>query len=59
MKIFDKYGNLVYDRDDGTNGWDGSIGGSPAPADVYLYTIEVQYQDGSRELFKGNVMLMY
>jgi len=59
MKVFDRYGNLVYDNDDGLLGWDGMIGGSPAPADVYLYTIEVTFETGGTESFKGNVMLMY
>lgn len=39
LKIFDRWGNLIYDNDNSEQEWDGTIDGNPAPSDVYIYTV--------------------
>jgi gliding motility-associated-like protein len=58
FKIFNRWGELVYDNDDNDNGWDGQQDGEDAPAEVYIYLITIAYPDGSTELFKGDVTLL-
>ena len=43
LQIFDRWGNLVYDNDNTEQEWDGNINGSPAPSDVYIYTVTYQF----------------
>lgn len=49
MKIYSRWGNLVYDNDTPDTGWDGTYKGEPCPMDVYAYVIEVEYVDGRKE----------
>ena len=39
-------------------GWNGTFHGSPAPTGTYVYLIEMQFADGSRQLYKGTVILI-
>ncbi len=61
--IFDRWGNQVYQNfsympNQPDRGWDGVFEGQPAPPGVYAYRIEVEYIDGSREMFTGDVTLV-
>jgi gliding motility-associated-like protein len=63
MLIYDRWGNQVHQDfrhipNDPGGGWDGIFDGRPAPPGVYTYRIEVEYVDGSRELFKGDVTIV-
>lgn len=58
FKIFSRWGQKVYDNDDNDQGWDGRQGGSPAPADVYVYVIEITLPNGSSRRLKGDVTLL-
>ncbi len=42
FKVFNRWGQLVYDNENGSEGWDGTHDGKPAPADVYIYQIDYQ-----------------
>jgi len=64
MRIFDRWGALLYER---TNlpaqpaeyeGWDGTYRGKKANAGVYVYLIEVEFEDGEVLLFRGDVTLV-
>ncbi len=64
MRIFDRWGELLYER---TNlpaqpaeheGWDGTFRGKIAPSGVYVYLIEVEFEDGEVLLFRGDVTLV-
>ena len=41
IRVYDKKGNLVFESSDLENEWDGAFNGSPLPADVYFYTIDM------------------
>jgi len=42
LQIYDRWGNRVYDNDNAEQEWDGTIGGNPAPSEVYIYTVTYQ-----------------
>ncbi|MEY3194861.1 MAG: hypothetical protein RIQ78_958 [Bacteroidota bacterium] len=56
FQVWNRWGSLVFD-DPGTS-WDGNINGIPAPSDVYVYRVQVQWPDGREEIRKGDVTLL-
>lgn len=58
FKIFNRYGQLVYDGADGEEGWDGTINGKPAPADVYYYLVRMVLPGAIEKNLKGDVTLI-
>ncbi len=62
FSIFDRWGGQVFGLTDflpGDNsmGWDGSFRGKNLREGVYIYFLEVEYTDGSKEWVKGDVTL--
>ncbi|MEI6817866.1 MAG: T9SS type B sorting domain-containing protein [Bacteroidota bacterium] len=45
MYIFDRWGELVVETTDINQGWDGSVNGSPAKQDVFVYRIDYKIMD--------------
>lgn len=58
FKVFNRWGQLVYNGKDATTGWDGRIDGKPAPTDVYNYYIELVLPFGQHQTYKGTVTLL-
>ncbi len=58
FKVFNRWGQLVYDNEDGKAEWDGLQNNQPAPADVYVYIIEIKLGDGQIVVEKNNVTLL-
>lgn len=58
FQVFNRWGQLVYDNDTPATGWDGNVNGNPAPSDVYVYKIVVQFPDGTTEENSGEVTLI-
>ncbi|MFN7118137.1 MAG: gliding motility-associated C-terminal domain-containing protein [Saprospiraceae bacterium] len=58
FKVFNRWGQVVYNNTNPTQGWDGRHNGRDAPSDVYVYIIRVRYIDGTEELKRGNVTLI-
>lgn len=58
FKIFNRWGNLVFDGVKIDDGWDGTIKGKPAPVDTYFYDIQLVGENGEPIQFKGNLTLM-
>lgn len=58
FKVFNRWGQVVYDNETPDTGWDGNVNGNPAPADVYIYKITVEFPDGRREENSGEVTLI-
>lgn len=46
MKIFDRWGELVYQSSDPKFKWDGTYHGNPLSPDVFVYQVKVSYVDG-------------
>jgi gliding motility-associated-like protein len=59
MTIFDRWGKKVFEtvNIDG-RGWDGTFNGEPQPQGVYVYTIEVTFQNKTTEHYQGNVTML-
>ncbi|HEY4149532.1 MAG TPA: PKD domain-containing protein [Chitinophagaceae bacterium] len=57
-RIYNRFGNLVFSTSDRNQGWDGKYNGVVQPMDVYAYTLEVEFTDGTRETKKGDITLL-
>ncbi len=63
MQVFNRWGQLVFERrnvavNNPSTGWDGTINGQPAPADVYIYVIEVYCTNSTIIPMKGSITLI-
>jgi gliding motility-associated-like protein len=58
FKIFDRWGELVFETADQSVGWDGTFKGEKLDPDVYVYHLKVICVDGQENLIKGNITLM-
>ncbi len=58
MRIYDRWGELIYKTNDVMKGWDGTVKGTPAKNDVYIYKIRcfTTVQNIKKE-FVGHVTL--
>jgi gliding motility-associated-like protein len=59
MSIFNRWGEKVFETDkiDG-RGWDGKFNGKDQPLGVYVYQIDVAFDNGAREHYTGNLTLL-
>jgi gliding motility-associated-like protein len=58
LKVYSRWGNLIYDNETPATGWDGKYKGEDCPMDVYAYVIEVEFIDGRRESYRGDITLV-
>ncbi|MEN9987582.1 MAG: hypothetical protein RLZZ585_621 [Bacteroidota bacterium] len=58
LRIFDRWGELVFETTDQNYGWDGTYKGKKLDPDVFDYYLEVDCIGGSRNIVKGNITLM-
>lgn len=58
FKVFNRWGQLVYNNSNPAQGWDGKQNGRDAPSDVYVYYVRVRYLNGEEEVKRGNVTLI-
>lgn len=58
-KIYNRWGQVVYQSNDRKGGgWDGTFNGKPQPMDVYAYTLEVEFSDGTKTRKTGDITLI-
>ncbi len=38
LRIFNRWGQMIFESDNPTEGWDGNVNGSPAPLGTYVYS---------------------
>ncbi len=57
-KIYNRWGQLVFQSGNPNYGWDGTYKGVPQPMDVYGYTLEAQFNDGTKTTRKGDITLI-
>ncbi len=60
--IFDRWGQTVFERSSirlntPSDGWGGDLRNIAAPPGIYIYYAEVEFIDGHRAIFKGDVLL--
>ena len=58
MQIFNKWGELIYESDDKTKGWNGKYEDQFVQMDVYVYRIECEWIDGNTRKRIGNISLI-
>ena len=63
LQVFDRWGNQVFfnenfEPNEAISGWDGTFRNERMQTGVFVYYAVVEFQDGSTELFKGDVTLM-
>ncbi len=57
-RIYNRWGQVVYETGDRKGGWDGTFKGQPQPMDVYAYTLEVEFSDGTKAKKTGDITLI-
>lgn len=63
MRVLSRSGAVVYECTDCpvgsvNTGWDGRVGGKPVQSNVYIWAAEVDFIDGTSQLFTGDVTLL-
>lgn len=58
FRVWNRWGQLVYDNENPSEGWDGNHNGNAAPSDVYIYKITVLLPNGDELNFDGDVSLI-
>jgi gliding motility-associated-like protein len=58
LLIYNRWGQLVFQTDDYTVGWDGTFKGTPQPLEVYVYTLIGDFTNGVKYERKGNITLL-
>ncbi len=58
MKIFNRWGDLVYQWTDAETGWDGTYKGTPAKQDVYAFIFEGRDVKNKLISISGNITLI-
>ncbi|HNX44562.1 MAG TPA: gliding motility-associated C-terminal domain-containing protein [Bacteroidales bacterium] len=58
MKIYNRWGQMIFETDNIFNGWDGNIGSVPAPAGVYAWLITYRSLLGKSYTKRGLVTLI-
>ncbi len=55
IKIYNRWGDLIYKKDGYLNDWDGKLNGNLLPTGTYYYVLNLN--DGSED-YKGYVMIL-
>jgi gliding motility-associated-like protein len=58
FRVFNRWGNEVFNTKDGTKGWDGMIDGTPAEPGTYFYSIRLAFRESGIKAFKGDLTLL-
>lgn len=59
FKVYNRWGELVFESNSLENGWDGIYKGRAQEQEVYTYTLEAWFENGTKtDLRKGNVTLL-
>lgn len=61
MKVFSRWGRLVFESKRLEDGWDGKVNGAQLPSDTYVYFIQYNFEDTdstTKEILKGEVSII-
>lgn len=56
--IYNRWGQKVFESTSPSTGWDGTFNGKLQPMDVYAYTLEVNFSDGTTAKKTGDITLL-
>lgn len=57
-RIYNRWGQLVFESNNRKRGWDGTYKGVLQPMDVYAYTLDVEFTDGTKARKTGDITLI-
>ncbi len=57
-KIYNRWGQVVFSTSDRTQGWDGTFRGQVQAMDVYTYTLDAEFTDGTKVRKTGDITLL-
>lgn len=57
-RIYNRWGQVVFETNNRKGGWDGTFKGQPQPMDVYAYTLDIEFTDGSKARKTGDITLI-
>ena len=57
MRVFNRWGELVFESHDIKQGWDGYYKGKISPQDVYVYQVWVRFTDNKEVQRTGDLTL--
>jgi gliding motility-associated-like protein len=58
LKIYNRWGQMVFETTSQDKGWDGTYNGQPQPVEAYAYILVADFIDGTGKTLKGNVTLL-
>ncbi|MBK8678080.1 MAG: PKD domain-containing protein [Sphingobacteriales bacterium] len=58
LRIYNRWGQLVYQTNDPMSGWDGTFKNEPQEMEVYVYTVQAVVKSGRVINFSGNLTLL-
>jgi gliding motility-associated-like protein len=58
LMVYNRWGELVYQSEDQSEGWDGTQNGKPLNNAVFVYVITYNDINGNEQVLNGNVTLM-
>jgi len=58
MRVYNRWGQLLFKTTDPSQGWDGNYNGQAMDSGVYSYIIRVGLPDGSQKTYRGDVTLL-
>jgi gliding motility-associated-like protein len=56
--IWNRWGQKVFETNSTKEGWDGKVRGTVQPMEVYAYTLDVEFFDGTKANRKGDITLI-
>ena len=57
-KIYNRWGQVVFSTSDRSQGWDGTFRGQVQAMDVYTYTLDAEFTDGTKVRKTGDITLL-
>lgn len=58
LRIYNRWGKLIFETNDPQSGWDGRVDGGSAPEGVYVYRLEAEGTNGRPYEISGTVTLI-
>lgn len=58
FRIYNNWGELIFESDEQSKGWDGTRDGANQPVGVYIYTVRAVTLDDEKHSIKGDVTLL-
>lgn len=53
FQVYDMWGQLLFQTNDASHGWDGTVNGQPASVGLYVYTLEIRFVNNAGDIKTG------